>query len=278
MKQRIITSLVAVAVFLAVMVGYYTVALNIAVSIMICIAVNELFKATGNFKHKAMYYVSTVFAASMPFTVMLKNAFLFTAILAAYVFIMLAISMKLHQTVKFHETCTMLLVSVLFPLCFLCLLLTRYVEPVYGIFYIFITCFIAWGGDIFAYFSGRFFGKHKLAPVISPKKTVEGMIGGVFGSVAFTAIIAVGFTYIMQWLAMPVKVSYAVLLPAAAVFSLVSVFGDLSCSLIKRQYGIKDYGTLFPGHGGVMDRFDSVLMIAPFVYFLMNLYPVVVPA
>jgi phosphatidate cytidylyltransferase len=75
----------------------------------------------------------------------------------------------------------------------------------------------------------------------------------------------------------PVTMRYAVILPAAAVLSLISVFGDLSCSLIKRQYGIKDYGTIFPGHGGVMDRFDSVLMVAPFVLFGMKLLPVVLP-
>ncbi len=278
MKQRVITALILVAIFLTVMVGYYTIALNFAVAIMIGIALYELFKATGNFAHKAMFITSMVFGVSMPFTVMFENAFIFLLIAVAYVFVMLVIAMKQHATVKFHETCTMIVISLMFPFCFLCLLMTRYVEPVYGIFYIFFACFVAWGGDIFAYFAGRLFGKHKLAPVISPKKTVEGMIGGVVGSVFFTAVIAVGFTLIMGWIDMPVKISYGVLLPAAAVFSLISVFGDLTCSLIKRQYGIKDYGSIFPGHGGVMDRFDSVLMVAPFIWFLMNIYPVVVPA
>lgn len=278
MKQRIITALVSVGIFAVVMVGYYTIALNIAIAALIALAIWELFHATGLLEHKAMYIVSTIYGASMPFAILLRDKRLLFAGMALYVFVMLAIGMKQHQHVCFSETCMMLVISTIFPMCFMCLLLTKYLEPVYGIFYLIIACFIAWGGDTFAYFTGRFFGKHKLAPVISPKKTVEGVVGGVCGSVLFTLIIALGFTYVMGRLEMPVSIRYEVLLPAAGVLSLVSVFGDLTCSLIKRQYGIKDYGTIFPGHGGIMDRFDSVLMVAPFIYFLMNWCPVVLAA
>ena len=83
---------------------------------------------------------------------------------------------------------------------------------------------------------------------------------------------------IMNALGNPIIVRYAILVPAAILLSLVSVFGDLVASMIKRQFGIKDYGKIFPGHGGIMDRFDSVLMVAPIVYFLMKFIPVILPA
>ena len=100
----------------------------------------------------------------------------------------------------------------------------------------------AFGSDIFAYFSGMLFGRHKLCPELSPKKTIEGAVGGVLGSVLLSALF--GF------LASP-----------------VSMLGDLTASAYKRKMGIKDYGDLIPGHGGIMDRFDSVLFTAPFVYY-----------
>lgn len=279
MKQRVITALVSILIFAAAMVGYYTVALNLAFSLLIAIALWELFHATGLLKHKPLYIVSTIYGVLMPFAALIPmEKWILTAGMAAYVFVILVIAMKQHQKISFAETCMTIVISNLFPLCFMCLLLTRSVEPVYGIFYLIIACFIAWGGDTFAYFSGRFFGKHKLAPVISPKKTIEGVVGGFFGSIIFALIIALGFSAVMGHIGQPVHIRYEILLPAVGVLSLVSVFGDLNCSLIKRQYGIKDYGTIFPGHGGVMDRFDSVLMVAPFIYFLMKLIPVVLPA
>ncbi len=283
MKQRVITALVSVLIFFGAMLGYYTIALNLILSLLIGIAVWELFHATGLLKHKALYIVSTIYAVLMPLAPLLKlegktAVLTYVGGVAAYVFIVLAITMKQHQQLTFSESCMGIVISNVFPLAFLCLLLTRYAEPVYGIYYVFMACFVPWGGDIMAYFTGRFLGKHKLAPVISPKKTVEGVVGGFFGSILFAAIISVGFSLIMKQIDMPVIVRYGVILPAAGVLSLISVFGDLSCSLIKREYGIKDYGTIFPGHGGVMDRFDSVLMVTPFVYFLMNLCPVVFPA
>ncbi len=276
MKQRIITGLVALGIFAAAMLGYFTPALNVVFAAIILIAVWELFHATGLLKHKALYILSTVYAVSLPFVLMLENSsFILVAETALFAFLLLVIAMRLHQTVKFSEVCTAFFLSTVFPLCFLCLLLTRYAEPLYGLYYLIAICFIAWGGDTFAYFTGRFLGKHKLAPVISPKKTIEGVVGGVAGSVLVIWVFSLSYSAVMERLGYAISVRYEIILPAAAVLSLVSVFGDLTCSLIKRQYGIKDFGTIMPGHGGVMDRFDSVLMVAPFIVFLMYVCPVV---
>lgn len=116
--------------------------------------------------------------------------------------------------------------------------------------------------DIFAYFGGYFLGKHKLCPVISPKKTIEGSVCGTLGSVLFCVLFGYFFPVgegLHLW-------EYAVIGLAGGI---VSQFGDLTASIFKRKMGIKDYGNLIPGHGGIMDRFDSVLFTAPMVYYVM---------
>ncbi len=122
---------------------------------------------------------------------------------------------------------------------------------------------LPWGSDTMAYFSGFLFGKHKLIPDVSPKKTVEGAIGGVIGA----ALIAVVYGYLIQSLT-DYSPSPLLLGISGAAVSVLAQCGDLIMSLIKRENGIKDYGTLFPGHGGVLDRFDSVLISAPTLYFI----------
>jgi phosphatidate cytidylyltransferase len=130
----------------------------------------------------------------------------------------------------------------------------------YGIlvWLIFLTAF---GTDIMAYFSGYLFGKHKLAPKISPKKTIEGSIGGILGSVLLCGLF--GFFVIPQILVHCIIIG--------VLGGIISQFGDLTASIFKRKMGIKDYGKLIPGHGGVLDRFDSVLFTAPMVYYYIML-------
>lgn len=119
----------------------------------------------------------------------------------------------------------------------------------------------AFGSDIFAYFTGYKFGKHKLAPNLSPKKTIEGAIGGVVGAGVLCGIYGLIFAkaYILQCIFIGI------------VGGAFSQAGDLTASAFKRKMGIKDYGNLIPGHGGIMDRFDSVIFVAPFVYYLVLL-------
>ncbi|MBR3599207.1 MAG: phosphatidate cytidylyltransferase, partial [Lachnospiraceae bacterium] len=123
---------------------------------------------------------------------------------------------------------------------------------------IFLTAF---GTDIMAYFSGYAFGKHKLCPKISPKKTIEGSIGGILGSVILCGL----FGYIV----MPRLLVHCLII--GILGGVVSQFGDLTASIFKRKMGIKDYGNLIPGHGGILDRFDSVLFTAPMVYYYISL-------
>ena len=133
----------------------------------------------------------------------------------------------------------------------------------FGIYFAWIP-FIAWVCDTCAYFAGRAFGKHKLAPVLSPKKTIEGAIGGIIGSVAVGAI----FGYILYRNETHHIATILVLMLITFVGSIIAQLGDLLASGIKRDHNIKDYGNIIPGHGGIMDRFDSVIFVTPCIYFL----------
>ena len=158
--------------------------------------------------------------------------------------------------------------SVMIPFFMSSLLRLRLLE---GWRYLIILPFLAaFISDAFALFAGMLFGKHKLAPELSPKKTVEGAAGGFLGAVI--ALLLYGLLLEKVW---GLQVSYPLLALYGALGSLVSQLGDLSFSYIKREYGIKDYGNILPGHGGVLDRFDSVIFCAPLIELLVRLLPAI---
>ena len=128
----------------------------------------------------------------------------------------------------------------------------------------------AFAPDTFAFFSGKLFGKHKLIPEISPNKTVEGSIGAVVGTVAVFLV----YGLIVQfWVGL--QVNYLSLILLAVLCSIVAQFGDLAASEIKRTCGVKDFGNLIPGHGGLVDRVDSLLFVCPVVYYYCLFFPAV---
>jgi len=156
---------------------------------------------------------------------------------------------------------------VFFGICYVAVMLsyiyqTRVIEN--GIYVVWIIFICSWGNDTFAYFTGVLFGKHKMAPKLSPKKTVEGAIGGVIGAAVLGAV----FGYIVSGKLTEISNSVFVFAVASATGSLLSIVGDLAASAIKRNHEIKDYGKLIPGHGGILDRYDSVIFTAPVVFWV----------
>lgn len=143
--------------------------------------------------------------------------------------------------------------------------MTRSLEQ--GIFVVWLIFFSSWFCDVFAYFTGMLIGKHRLAPVLSPKKSIEGAIGGV----VFPAIFGAIYGYCINRYAVP---GFPIAATAAltAIGAAVSQVGDLSASAIKRNHEIKDYGNIIPGHGGILDRFDSVIFTAPMIFFTAGLF------
>ncbi len=135
----------------------------------------------------------------------------------------------------------------------------------YTVWLIFLS---SWGSDTCAYLFGVAFGKHKMAPVLSPKKSIEGAVGGVLGAAGLGAGYAAIFADKLDMSFSPI-IAFAII---CAVGALISMVGDLAASAIKRNHDIKDYGTIIPGHGGIMDRFDSVIYVAPVIWILLQLF------
>jgi phosphatidate cytidylyltransferase len=137
-----------------------------------------------------------------------------------------------------------------------------------GLYLAFLVFLCSWGCDTCAYCVGVLIGKHKMAPKLSPKKSIEGAVGGVLGSALLTALYCFIFRNHMNIDATEI----AILAVIAAVAGLISMVGDLCASAIKRNYDIKDYGHLIPGHGGILDRFDSMIITAPIIYYLASFF------
>lgn len=133
-----------------------------------------------------------------------------------------------------------------------------------GAYLVWLIFLCSWGCDTCAYCVGVKFGKHKMSPVLSPKKSVEGAFGGLAGTFLLTALYAYVFREQMQITGGQILILAAI----STVGAVISMIGDLAASAVKRNYKIKDYGTLIPGHGGILDRFDSVIFTAPVIYYL----------
>lgn len=177
------------------------------------------------------------------------------------------IELRFHSSMRIAQIAWGFFGAIALPYLFLSLLRIFQMQEHHGDFLVLLPLLSAWGADTCALFSGILFGRHKLAPVVSPNKTVEGAVGGVIGSTAFVMLAAFFMNYHFEDLKLPMW--------AAAVIGIVGAIlgeiGDLSFSVIKRQVRLKDYGSIFPGHGGVLDRFDSVLFAAPFAELLFRM-------
>lgn len=138
----------------------------------------------------------------------------------------------------------------------------------YGEYTIWLIFIGSWMCDTCAYCTGMLLGKHRLAPVLSPKKSIEGSVGGIVGA----AIVAALFAYFIVEAATPNQAVTWVFVVIGAVGAMVSQVGDLAASAIKRNHNLKDYGKLIPGHGGILDRYDSVIFTAPMIYFLVVIF------
>jgi len=175
------------------------------------------------------------------------------------------ILLRFHSSMEISQLAWGLFGAIVVPYMMLSLL--RIIQMEQGKFLVLLPLVAAWGADTCALFTGILFGQHKLAPVVSPKKTVEGAIGGIIGGALFVLLVALLLNTCVETLDIPIWT--AVLL--GSLGAILGEIGDLSFSVIKRQVKIKDYGHIFPGHGGVLDRFDSVLFVAPFAELLFQI-------
>ena len=279
MKTRIISALVGTVLLFAILLCPYLWVFALMTALLSAIAVWEFLHNTGMMKRTSVTVVNMVFTFLMVLLcaaaqcvalgirtwipMLLSVLLTLIGLLGAlYIAFMVLAWLSCRSTTSFKTFVYAALLTLYATAGFAALSVLRLLSG--GYFYFLLVLVIPWMSDIGAYFTGMLFGKHKMAPVISPKKTWEGFFGGWAVSIGSSALLAViGNAFVVSqgvWLD-PFK--YAAV---AAVLAPVSVLGDLLASRIKRHFGIKDYGNLMPGHGGVMDRFDSVVIIAPLLY------------
>lgn len=275
MKRRIITGVTAATLFLVVLFIPWTWVLTVANSLICLLATYEIFTVTRVVRHRGLEIAALCFAAVAPFFNRMNGGWVFVLSLL-FVLALVAMLIRYHESVSIDKIAIVFLLTVLVCVSLSCLSYLRMMGDARasdGLFYVFLALIMAWFSDIGAYFVGTFFGKHKLCPRISPKKTVEGLIGGIVSAVLFSLF--AGWIYEVPIMSGTVGVSYGEILVLALICTPLSVVGDLFASLIKRRCGVKDFGNFFPGHGGVMDRFDSLLFVFPTVLLVVSQFPLV---
>lgn len=253
LKPRLITAIIGIILMVAIInMGGYV--LGAAILILSIIGLNEFFKALENIDYKPIYwagYLSTfgIFISSIFPQIEFKFILMITVLL-------LLLEYLLKDNIEIYNLGITLLGVLYIPLSLFHIYLLD------GQIFIWLVFIVAFGSDTCAYFVGNLLGKNKLSPNISPNKSIEGSIGGILGSV----VLACAFNYFLY------DGSMWKFVFIGGFGSIVSQIGDLVASKIKRNANIKDYGNLFPGHGGVMDRFDSVMFSAPLIYYAVKYF------
>ena len=276
MKQRVLVAVFGIPLILAIVVLAPDWATGAALAVLCVIAAHELLNAVcgaekarrwfGLAGAMAVFTMLTVYCAGGRFddTALPTLARIFQAAMIVLVFVCAVVEYGGEHPLTFTDICTILVSGIVIPLAIGALLRLRMLPQGSGL--VLIPMVAAFCSDSAALFAGMAFGKHKLAPKASPKKTVEGAIGGLLGGMLGMVIFRIVF-YLCT--VRPLHIGWCVLI--GLVGAAMGQLGDLSFSVIKRQQGIKDYGRLLPGHGGVLDRFDSVIFAAPVIWLIMSL-------
>ena len=264
MRTRVITGLVALCVLIPILIFSNTFLLDAALAICCIIAIFEMLKCVGTVKKLWISVPTLVISPLLILAVRplkgMMEGFSFTQVtlpvLLCAMLYLLAVMVFSKNKITIEDIAVSGFMAAYITAAFASILFLR--DSVGGA-YTYLLVFIgAWVTDIFAYFCGMLFGKHKLIPEVSPKKTIEGSIcGTLFCGVSF---ILYGIL-IDRLVEHATRTSLLVLFAYGIIVAIVSQIGDLCMSAIKRHYGIKDFGKLFPGHGGMLDRFDSILAV-----------------
>ena len=279
MKQRIITSVAIVIGMLLLGVFSAYIVYPIALAAMAVIAVFEMLRVMGAHKNYVLAIPAYIFAPAFPIIAYFVNGdklVYFLLALAACIFVymlwLMGVGVFSRGSIPFSRISEVFVAVAYVSISVSSLSLIRYLNDKFGLLMTVLAFLIPWMSDVFAYICGSLFGKHKLIPEVSPKKTVEGAIGGVIFS-AFFCLLYGFLADILFADVLGMRVNYLILFVFGAVLSVISQLGDLVASLIKREYGAKDYGNIFPGHGGIMDRFDSVLAVSTILMILCIICP-----
>lgn len=279
MLTRILAAAVGLPVLLVIVLLLPPIGTAILFALACAVGAYEMLWRTGILKHKRIVAYTVVMSVAVVMwswlracSIVSEQTLWLSALIGLFLYASILFCELLagHTELKFTALCVTLFSGIVYPFLIGALVRLRGMDGgESGKYYILVAFLISMIADSGAYFVGRALGKHKLAPIVSPKKTVEGAIGGVvtniIGMVIYTLILNrfFGFTQVNYFF--------------AAIYGLVGAFGsmlgDLTLSVVKRQVGIKDYGNLIPGHGGILDRFDSTMICAPIAEILILLIP-----
>ncbi|MBQ3266151.1 MAG: phosphatidate cytidylyltransferase [Ruminococcus sp.] len=268
MKTRLITAGVAIVVALTLIIlgSFFSIVITAALSLVSVILCGEYLSAKRLNKELKLFIPSLVFALLIP----LLSGIQYVGIIPLFVYIfgMCVLSVVFHKTLRTDQMMFAVFGVVLIAVSLSALNVLVLADTKHTAFWVVYCLGVPWIADSAAYFAGSYLGKHKLCPEISPNKTVEGAVGGILGG-TLSALLIGG---IFQLVYGEVTVYYGVLVLIGFVNSIVSIFGDLTFSVIKRSCRIKDFGSIMPGHGGLLDRFDSVIFCIPVVYIFSQFF------
>ena len=284
MVVRIVSAVIGIIILVGILMCPYTIVLAVAASVLSALAVWELLHNTGKVKSRVQTVVGMVFSAAgvmMMYFVRktLTEKYLYMdAEVRQLLMILLALPIVYgivtavlyfinRKNTTVNDACYGYLLTLYPTVGFGCMVMLREMFN-HGLWYLIVLLVIAWISDTGAYFVGTFLGKHKMAPKISPKKSWEGFFGGWILSVLCAVGVFILRFEIDNGYGDGLFYTLRFFLPVMVVLAPLSVVGDLLASVIKRKCGVKDFGNIMPGHGGVMDRFDSVIFIAPILYVI----------
>lgn len=282
MKQRVITAVVLLALLAVVVWQINTPVLVLVIAFLAAVAANEIMRC-AKVENTFIRVMATGYAACVPFFASAKaltpwvseavwgkviGAVPGVVYLIALVLVLLLAMLKGYAYTTFEDVAVSVFAGALVPFGFSVFIRLRDMFQIeqFGIYLIFYGLICALATDSGAQLAGMAFGKHKMSPNISPKKTVEGAIGGLIFSLILNAVAMILYNRLADFKMDEFAVT--VLLAACLPVSFLGMMGDLSASVLKRNFGVKDFGKIFPGHGGVMDRFDSSMFTLPVTYAL----------
>ena len=276
MKERTTSSIVILAIALALVIFSGYIVYPLGLSVLAVIAVFEVIRVIGVHKKLALAIPAYLFAAAFPIGAYFVNEEMIPYFILAlsggmflYLIWLMGVSVFSKGQLPFSRASEVFAAVIYVTVSVTSLSLIRYLDRGWGVFAVVLVFVISWVCDTAAFAVGSLMGKHKLIPEVSPKKTVEGAVGGVVFSTLFSLIYGFGLDLIVE----KITVNYVVIGVCGALLAVVSQIGDLIASLIKREHGVKDYGNILPGHGGLMDRIDSVLAVSTVLLIICILFP-----
>lgn len=265
LKQRLLTAAIGIPFVLLLLLSPLPIVI-VAVMIVSVMGLNEYFHAVGLNDKKRLCFLGYVAAVVIPLGGYLKPISV-TTLAYLYMLCLFALMLTEHKRVKVKDLALQLFGLVYIPYFLSHIIYIRALAL--GQIYIWMVFLGAFMTDTFAYFVGCGIGKHKLCPEISPKKTIEGAIGGLLGCGLSFLVFGIVVNHYFPQILGTQRCSLGLLFVLGILCGIVSQMGDLVASILKRQYELKDFGKLLPGHGGILDRCDSIILVAPIIFLFL---------